>query len=128
MATQPRKEQITALLENDKGGSVRMLNLLKFRRYAKYGDGSDPELSGLEAYQRYAVEVIKLIENVGGGVVFNGQANTLVIGEGTLQWDMVSIAEYPSVAAFMGMTTSQEYKKIHIHREAGLEHQLLVEC
>lgn len=128
MATQPRKEQITALLENDKGGSVRMLNLLKFRRYAKYGDGSDPELSGFEAYQRYAVEVIKLIENVGGGVVFNGQANTLVIGEGTLQWDMVSIAEYPSVAAFMGMTTSQEYKKIHIHREAGLEHQLLVEC
>ena len=39
MATQPRKEQIKALFENDKGGPVRMMNLLKFREFAKYSDG-----------------------------------------------------------------------------------------
>jgi uncharacterized protein (DUF1330 family) len=128
MALQPRKEQIAALLENDKGEAIRMLNLLKFREFAKYSDGTDTGLSGFEAYQRYAMEVIKIISKVGGEIVFNGQANTLVIGDGELEWDMVSIVEYPSVAAFLDMTTSEEYQKIHVHREAGLEHQLLVEC
>jgi len=128
MATQPRREQIAALLENDKGGPIRMLNLLKFREFAKYSDGTDTRLSGFEAYQRYAMEVVEIIGKVGGEVVSSGQASTLVIGDGELEWDMVSIVEYPSVAAFLGMTSSEEYKKIHVHREAGLEHQLLVQC
>jgi uncharacterized protein (DUF1330 family) len=120
MATQPRREQIAALLENDKGGPIRMMNLLKFREFAKYSDGTDTGLSGAEAYQRYAAEVVPIISKTGGEVVFSGDTNTL--------WDMVSIVEYPSVAAFLGMTSSDEYQKIHVHREAGLEHQLLVEC
>ena len=105
-----------------------MLNLLKFREFADYGDGIDAKLSGAEAYQRYAAEVVPIISKTGGEVVFSGQANTLVIGDGELEWDMVSIVEYPSVAAFLGMTSSDEYQKIHVHRDAGLEHQLLVEC
>ncbi len=128
MATQPRKEQIAALLANDKEGPIRMLNLLKFRAFAKYSDGTDAALSGAEAYQRYAAEVVPIIHKTGGEVVFNGQASTLVIGDGELQWDMVSIVQYPSVAAFIAMTSSDEYQRIHIHRDAGLEHQLLVEC
>ena len=128
MATQPRKEQIKALLENDKGGPVRMMNLLKFREFAKYSDGTDTGLSGAEAYQRYAAEVVPIISKTGGEVVFSGQANTLVIGDGELEWDMVSIVEYPSVAAFLAMTSSEDYQKIHVHRDSGLEHQLLVEC
>ena len=128
MATQPRREQMVALLENDKGGPIRMLNLLKFREFAKYSDGTDTGISGAEAYQRYAVEVTKIINRVGGEIVFDGQASTLVIGDGELEWDMVSIVQYPSVAAFLGMTSSEEYQKIHVHRDAGLEHQLLVEC
>ena len=34
----------------------------------------------------------------------------------------------PSVATFIEMISSDEYQKIHVHRDAGLEHQLLVEC
>ena len=128
MATKPRREQIAALLENDKGGPMRMLNLLKFREFAKYSDGTDTGLSGAEAYQRYAAEVVEIISKMGGEVVFSGQANTLVIGDGELEWDMVSIVEYPSVEAFLRMTSSEKYQKIHVHREAGLEHQLLVQC
>ena len=91
MALQPRKEQIAALLENDKGEAIRMLNLLKFREFAKYSDGTDTGFSGFEAYQRYAMEVTRIISKVGGDIVFSGQANTLVIGDGELEWDMVSI-------------------------------------
>ena len=105
-----------------------MLNLLKFKEFADYGGGNDADLSGVEAYLRYAVEVTKMINELGGEIVFNGQANTLVIGDGDLAWDLVSIVEYPSVAAFLAMTSSEEYRKIHVHRDAGLEHQLLVQC
>jgi uncharacterized protein (DUF1330 family) len=50
------------------------------------------------------------------------------MGDGELDRNMISIVEYPSVAAFMNMASSEEYQKIHVHLEAGLAHQLLVEC
>ena len=60
--------------------------------------------------------------------MFASQTNTLVVGEGELQWDMVVIVKYPSVAAFLEMTDSDEYAAIHVHRDAGLAHQVLVQC
>ena len=128
MPTQPRREQIKALLENDKGGPIRMLNLFKFREFAKYDGEVDKSLSGFEAYLRYGVEVTKMVNEVGGKIVYEGEASTLVIGDGELEWDRIGLVEYPSVATFLGMTSSEEYQKIHAHREAGLEHQLLVQC
>lgn len=128
MATQPRDDQIAALVKNDKGGSIRMLNLLKFKETAEYEDGSDAHISGMEAYMRYGVPVSEMVSKFGGEIVVGGEANTLVIGEGELEWDMVTIVQYPSVNAFLEMTSSAEYKQIHKHREAGLAHQLLVQC
>ena len=55
MPTQPRSEQIDALLENDNGGAIRMLNLLKFKAFADYGDGEGRNLSGFGAYMRYGI-------------------------------------------------------------------------
>ena len=128
MAIQPRDEQVAALLENDRGGPINMLNLLKFKEFAEYPDGSDAELSGQEAYMRYGMKVVELIAGLGGEILFSGNANTLVIGDGELQWDMITIVKYPSVAAFMEMTDSAEYEAIHVHRDAGLAHQLLLQC
>ena len=128
MATHPTDEQLETLLANDQGGPIRMLNLLKFREFAKYEDGSDEQLSGADAYMRYGIAVTELITRLGGTLVYSGQARTLVIGDGDLEWDMVSVVEYPSVAAFLEMTSSAEYQAVHVHREAGLAHQLLVQC
>ncbi len=128
MVILPRDEQVAALLENDHGGPINMLNLLKFKEFAEYPDDSDAELSGQEAYMRYGIKVVELIAGLGGEIVFSGNADTLVIGDGDLQWDMVTIVKYPSVAAFMEMTDSEEYKAVHVHRDAGLAHQLLVQC
>ncbi|MCZ8323313.1 MAG: DUF1330 domain-containing protein [Novosphingobium sp.] len=123
-----REDQTAALLESNNGGPIRMVNLQKFREFADYGDGEDKTISGREAYGRYGAEVVKLINKVGGRVVFSGEFRMLVIGDGELEWDMISIAEYPSVATFLSMTSSEEYKKIHVHRAAGLAHQLLLQC
>ena len=128
MATLARDEQIAALIENDQGGSINMLNLLKFKAFAEYPDGRDAELSGQEAYMRYGAKVSEMVAALGGEFLFFGEAHNLVIGDDELQWDSVGIVKYPSVAAFVEMIGSEEYEAINVHREAGLAHQLLVQC
>ena len=128
MAILSRDGQTFALIEKDQGDSVNMLNLLKFKLFSQYSDGSEARLSGKDAYMGYGLKVAELVMNLGGEFLFGSDANTLVIGDSNLQWDMVVIVKYPSVAAFNEMTNSREYAVIHRHCEAGLAHQTLVQC
>ena len=128
MAITPCDEQMAALIEIDRGGPINMLNLLKFEEFAEYADDSDAEISGQEAYMRYGAKVVVLVKKLGGEMLFGSDANALVIGDGELRWDMVAVMKYPSVTAFFDMFNSREYDDIHLHRDAGLAHQLLVQC
>ena len=127
-ASQPRPEQIEALAKNHPEGDLYMLNLLKFRDKAVYADGRETDLTGQQAYMLYGAAVQKIIEGFGGGLLFGGAANELVIGDGELEWDWVGIMRYPNFEAFTNMTASEEYQAIHVHRDAGLEHQVLINC
>lgn len=127
-ASQPRPEQLQAFLARKPEGSIYMLNLLKFKARAEYADGRKTELTGTEAYALYAAGVSKLIHAMGGSFVWGGQANALVIGDGDLEWDAIGIVRYPSFEGFSGMTQSEAYAKIHVHRDAGLAHQVLINC
>ena len=127
-AVVPRPEQLQSLAEKKPEGSLYMLNLLKFRERAEYPDGRETDLTGAEAYGIYGAEVIQIIAGFGGEVVFAGAANVLVIGDGELEWDSVAMIRYPSFQHFVDMTRSEAYQAIHVHREAGLEHQVLVNC
>lgn len=127
-AVQPRPEQLQQLVEKKPEGSLYMLNLLKFRDRAVYADGRETDLTGEQAYMIYGAAVQKIIEGFGGGLLFGGKANVLLIGDGDLEWDWVGMMRYPSFEAFSGMTRSAEYQEIHVHRDAGLEHQILVNC
>ncbi len=126
MPIAPREDQLKKFLENLPPGPVTMLNLLKFKEKAEYADGRETNLTGAEAYALYGMEMGKLIGDGGGRSVFAGAANSLVIGDGELQWDLVAIAEYSSIENFQKITSSPEYQEIAKHREAGLDHQLLV--
>lgn len=123
----PDPEQMAALQENGPDGPIVMVNLLKFREKALYPDGRDPDLSGREAYDRYAREVVKLLRAVGGSVVFSGDVSFLTLGRADELWDEVALAEYPSRDALMKMSMSEEWRAISVHREAGLEGQLNIE-
>jgi uncharacterized protein (DUF1330 family) len=123
----PDPDQIAALQAPAADGPIVMINLLKYRATARYADGRDAELSGRDAYNRYAIEVVKLIHAIGGHVLFSGDVRSLVIGRAEALWDEVALAQYPSRAAFLQMAMSPECQAIAFHREAGLEGQLNIE-
>ena len=90
----PRPESVQKFLATE--GPVMMLNLLRFKEKAGYPDGRDPELSGEEAYRRYAVEMRKLVEASGGRFVLTASVQGILLGEVDPLWEMVGIVEYPS--------------------------------
>lgn len=120
-------EQRRALNEPGPEGPIVMVNLLKFRDLAEYADGSDRDLSGRDAYQRYAAAVGKLIREYGGRILFAGDVTHLMIGQADDMWDEVALAEYPDRAAFMAMIAAPEFQAAAHHREAGLDGQLNIE-
>ncbi len=120
----PPMEQAMTFFGGAEDGPFVMVNLLKFKPKAEYEDGSDAHLTGAEAYARYGDEVRKLVEGLGGKVRYGGQVTGLMIGEVEELWDMVALAEYPSLAAFRQMALSPQMHAIEHHRKAGLAGQL----
>ena len=61
----PGPAQIAAFFGAAEDGPFVMINLLKFKERADYADGSEPELSGREAYRRYGAAVQACLASVG---------------------------------------------------------------
>ncbi len=123
----PSEEQMKGFVEGDIDSPISMLNLLKFKDKAEYEDGRTTDLTGREAYQIYALEVAKLVENTGGKVLFGAEVSRLMLGEVEELWDTVAIAQYPSRRKMLEMMMSPEYAEISVHRTAGLKGQLNIE-
>lgn len=130
IALDPLPEQVKAFLANHPDGEpVYMLNLLKFKTRATYHDGED--ISGAEAYGRYGKAFGKMVasKNIDGAhSVFGGQVGSWLIGQGEGEWDAVAIFRYPDAKTMFATVSSDDYRKIHKHRKAGLEGQLLIAC
>ena len=120
----PAMEQITSFFGGPENGPFVMLNLLKFKETAEYPDGSDANLSGADAYARYGKAIQACLAAVDGKQIYAGPVTGLMIGEVDDLWDMVALAEYPSLSAMKAMVSSSEYQAIEHHRKAGLAGQL----
>jgi uncharacterized protein (DUF1330 family) len=125
-AVYPTHANIEALMADDSGHPVVMLNLLRFRAKAVYADGRPTDLTGRQAYGLYAAPMQKIIDAGGGKVLFGGDIASLVIGDVEDLWDTCLLVEYPSAAAFAAIVTSPEVAEIGVHRAAGLDGQLLI--
>ena len=123
-AVRPPIPQAMEFFGAPEDGPFVMVNLLRFKPKAEYADGSDAHLTGREAYARYGVEVAKLVTQLGGRIHYSGEVTGLMIGEVEELWDMVALAEYPSLAAFREMAMSTAMHAIEHHRAAGLAGQL----
>jgi uncharacterized protein (DUF1330 family) len=127
-ALEPTAEQLDVFLSNESQQPIHMVNLLKFRERACYQDGRDPELSGKDAYMRYAEQMLEIVTENGGALQFSADVDALMIGEVDALWDAVAIVTYPSAAGMAQITMSERFRAISLHRKAGLEGQLLIQC
>jgi uncharacterized protein (DUF1330 family) len=121
----PTKEQIQALLDSDLEAPVVMLNLLKFAERAG-GDGGDGAQSGRDSYTRYGDRVRSMLEQTGARILWQGRADSVVIGGDADDWDAVILVEYPSRKAFIDMTSSPKYQDVSRDRTAGLADSRLI--
>src|SRR5580700_8688932 len=94
-AVYPTADGIQALARDPSSTKIAMLNLLKFREKAMYKDGRSDDISGREAYLRYANAMTKIVEREGGRILFSGRIAALVIGEVEEMWDVAAIMELP---------------------------------
>lgn len=113
-------EQLRVLASLPADKPVVMLNLLRFRDQAAYGDTLEA-CSGREAYKRYSQTSLQTIAAVGGSVIFSGKAQESLIAPHGETWHQVFLVRYPSVAAFRSMLSMPQYQASIRHRTAALE-------
>lgn len=103
---------LDALLAEDPGGPVVMLNLLRFRP-----DG------GRESYRRYAEALGPAISaRYGVRVEYLGDGGRALVAEDGQAWDMVLLVRYPSRRAFADMIRDPDYQAVcHFRSEALVE-------
>ncbi len=109
------------------GEPVVMINLLRYREQADYGNRTDIEpCSGREAYRRYMKQAVAFVIAVGGAVIWQGAPKALLLGPPEERWDLALLVRYPSKEAFLAMVSDPAYQAITMHRTAALEDSRLI--
>ena len=121
------EQQMQALIAPGHNKPIYMVNLLKFKDKAEYPDGRVTDITGAQAFAIYGEAVGRILMGMGGGPMFSGRVEGLVLGKVEELWDAVVIAMYPNKRAMYDMLASTEYQEIAIHRTAGLAGQLNIE-
>jgi uncharacterized protein (DUF1330 family) len=91
-----------------------MLNLNRYR---------DPA-----AYARYGEVAQRVLERVGGRVLWHAPIDGTVIGEGEERFDDVIAVWYPSAAAFLQLASDPESLGARDDRLEGLERAVILRC
>lgn len=129
----PTADQVRALRDKGRDGPIVMVNLLKFRPSATYPEGRGAEpCSGAEAYARYQHAFTVTVGEVSQAeVLYEGPVDQVFIGDPAARdadWDKVLIVRYPSRQHFLAMMANEGYREALVHRYAGLERTVLLQC
>lgn len=120
----PTRDAISTFTKRPRKGRVHMLNMIRFRAEAAYPDGR--KVTGREAYKTYARESGPVFARYGGSLFWLTRPELTVIGPPEETWDIIFVAEYPGVDAFLEMIRDPEYQKAVVHRQAAVEDSRLV--
>lgn len=117
MPIEPDPEQLSemqAIAGGPDDGPVVMLNL---NRYADR-----------EAYARYGEVALRVLERLGGRVLWHAPVQGTTIGDENDRYDDVLAVWYPSAAAFVALATDPEILAARGHRIEGLERAAILRC
>ena len=114
MAVDPRGADLKRYLQEDPGGPVVMLNLLR------YAEG------GRVLYAQYAAALTDTsLPRYGGEVLYAGEGSTALVAESGQDWDAVLLVRYPSRQAFSAMVADPEYQQVTELRTRALTEAVL---
>jgi hypothetical protein len=99
-------------------GPVWMVNLMRYRDVADYGEASGGEaISGREADDRYTPN--DALAAVGAEIVFVADVDQQLLGDGPA-WDRVAVVKYPTHRSFIDMQRRDDFRRQHVHKDAGM--------
>lgn len=113
MAVDPTGADLKRFMEEDPGGPVVMLNLLRFAE------------GGREGYQHYARRIVPFLEELGAELLYAGDCSTALVAPEAHDWDALLIVRYPSREAFSRMVANEDYQRITSLRTEALEEAVL---
>ncbi|MGD9483875.1 DUF1330 domain-containing protein [Streptomyces sp. TRM70308] len=114
MAIDPRGTDLKRFLDEDPGGPVVMLNLLRFTE------------GGFASYREYARHLSEtFLPRYGGEVLYAGSGSTALVAEDGQSWDAVIVVRYPDRAAFSRMVADPEYQTVTRLRTEALTEAVL---
>ena len=110
MAVDPTGQDLKRYLEQDPGGPVVMLNLLRYR------DG------GEDSYRAYSRALAAYLPEIGAEVLYAGDCSTILVAPEGWEWDALLVVRYPSRQAFSEMVRDPAYHEVtHLRTEALTE-------
>ena len=109
----------------DKDGPVWMVNLMKYREVADYGDSGAPTVSGREADDTYAP--VESLAAVGAQIVFLANVDTQLLGDSP-RWDRVAVVKYLTRRSFIEMQSRPDFVEKHVHKDAGMAQTIVMGC
>lgn len=101
---------------------VTLVNLFAFRESADYGAAPEAEVTGREAFDRYAAVSAPTLDRVGGRFIHVGSHQGNLVGDDET-WDLVVIGEYPSLDALLALHEDPAYQRAYSHRVAACARQ-----
>jgi uncharacterized protein (DUF1330 family) len=113
MPVNPTGRDLKRFLDEDTGGPVVMLNLLKLKP------------GGRRSYATYAEKIQPCLGEVGAEVLYIGDCSTTLVAPQTHDWDVVLLVRYPSRDAFSRMVANPEYQRITGLRTEALSNAVL---
>lgn len=103
-------------------GPFWALNLMKYREVADYGDGRDSRVSGRAADDEYVPR--DSLAAIGALIVLGADVDIQHGAEP--RWDRIGIVRYPSRVAFLDMQRRDDFKRQHVHKDAGMDRTIVM--
>ncbi len=114
-----------ATLPPEEDGPIWMVNFMKYREWADYGDAGGPVISGREADDRYAP--VEVLDSLGAEIAYFGD----VIPEGggaDPDWDRMAVVRYPTRRSFIDMVGRPDFQARQVHKDAGMARSVILAC
>lgn len=114
MAVDPSGTDMKRYVQEDDGGPVVMLNLLRFAE------------GGRALYDQYARAMGKtFLPRYGAEVLYSGDGSTPLVADTGQSWDAVLLVRYPSRETFSQMVADPEYQEVSELRSRALSEAVL---